>query len=76
MAYDDIDPDGPSPEDLERFGDEHKDCPTCGASIYDQIEMCPHCGHAFVDADTTSQKPLWWTIAFTVVVIAFLWLVF
>lgn len=42
-----LDPDGPSPEDLDRFGDEFQTCPNCGASVYDQAELCARCGHAF-----------------------------
>lgn len=41
-----LDPDGPSPDDLERFGHETVPCLNCHADIYDQAEVCPHCGHA------------------------------
>lgn len=39
-----LDPEGPSAEDLDRFGDELIPCPSCGRSLYDQAEVCPHCG--------------------------------
>ena len=37
---------GPSPEDLERFGDQHQHgwCPQCGAEVWDDAEFCPECG--------------------------------
>jgi hypothetical protein len=46
---DDLHPEGPSPEDLARFGDEYKICPACRNEVYDQVELCPVCGHAFED---------------------------
>ncbi len=39
-----LDPEGPSAQDLDRFGDEVDPCPNCGAMIYDQAEICPKCG--------------------------------
>ncbi len=47
----------PSEEDLERFGDEFRLCPLCKRQIYDQAEMCPKCGYAFVE--TTRERPAW-----------------
>jgi hypothetical protein len=36
---------GPSPEDLERFGgDAGGVCPKCGGEVSDLAELCPHCG--------------------------------
>lgn len=34
---------GPSLDDLNRFGSDEAFCPECGAEIYDQAEFCPHC---------------------------------
>ncbi len=48
---------GPSPEDLERFGGETAHCPRCGAEIWDQAEFCPDCGDQ-VGGQTTSRPPL------------------
>jgi len=39
-----LDPEGPSAEDLDQFGDELDTCPNCKSTIYDQAEMCPECG--------------------------------
>lgn len=46
MTWDEADPEGPSAEDIERFGDEWRRCPRCSREIYDQAEICPYCGHA------------------------------
>lgn len=51
-----LDPEGPSPADLERFGDEFRTCPECGSDVYDQAEMCPKCGRAFEHHTST---PVW-----------------
>ncbi len=65
-----LDPDGPSAADLERFGDEAKTCPECGIEVYDQIELCPHCGYAFEESAGTGGR--WIAVVAIVVVIAFL----
>ncbi len=52
---------GPSPEDLDRFGGDTACCPDCGSEIWDQADICPDCG-AFLTAGTTSRPPTqtWW----------------
>ena len=35
---------GPSDEDLARFGDDTGFCPHCGEEVYDDAPACPHCG--------------------------------
>jgi hypothetical protein len=48
MAHDDDDAldEGPSEEDLERFGSATQTCPECGTELYDDVELCWKCGHA------------------------------
>lgn len=41
------DDDGPSDDDIDRFGDDSNAegwCPDCGASCWDEAEFCPACG--------------------------------
>ncbi|MCB9846150.1 MAG: hypothetical protein H6811_09220 [Phycisphaeraceae bacterium] len=64
-----IDPEGPSAEDLERFGDEFRTCPECGSLVYDQSEICQACGHAFEEKDAPVSR--WWIAAVVVVLLAF-----
>lgn len=45
--YDDEDDDGPSPEDIERFGSVTRTCPECRKEVFDDTAICYHCGHAF-----------------------------
>jgi uncharacterized membrane protein YvbJ len=47
---------GPSAEDIERFGDETGHCPECGAEIWDDIAACPACG-AWIAGGTRSRPP-------------------
>jgi len=70
MNWDDVDPEGPSPEDLERFGDEWVTCPECGSAIYDQTEICPRCGHALTSSDG-GKTPVWAIVAAVLALIAF-----
>lgn len=54
---DDLDPQGPSREDMERFGDEFVTCPECGSLVYDQAEVCQACGRAL--HDEPKGTPMW-----------------
>ena len=48
---------GPSSEDLERFGGEDSAlCPDCGAEIWDQAEYCSKCS-AYVGGNTSRRSP-------------------
>ncbi|MCA9287656.1 MAG: hypothetical protein KDA05_03675 [Phycisphaerales bacterium] len=68
-GLDDIDPDGPSREDLEKFGDEFVTCPECGSLVYDQAEVCQSCGRA-LEAEEQGI-PMWAIVAGALVVAAF-----
>lgn len=65
-----LDPEGPSPDDLERFGDELIDCPECGRAVYDQAELCPDCGHAL--SREPRGLPNWAIIVVGVILAGFL----
>ena len=66
-----LDPEGPSAEDLERFGDEMRRCPSCGEDVYDQAELCTNCGHAFEDDPRGSAGKLWVIVAGVIALVAF-----
>lgn len=70
---DDFDPDfeGPSDDDIERFGDDAEDrCPSCGASVYHDLTACPRCG-ADLDAPQSpaGRLPAWVATAAVALVI-------
>ena len=46
-----FDPDceGPSPEDIERFGGDTIACPGCKADVYDEAPFCHSCGRPLGD---------------------------
>jgi len=54
---DDSEDDGPSREDLRRFGAETAHCPACGAEIFDDAVQCPQCDE--IVAGMTSRRPPW-----------------
>ena len=75
---------GPSPEDLERFGDQrqHGWCPHCGAEVWDDAEFCPDCGDQ-IGGRTASKPPVnrelqqrWVMIVCMLVLLCFLALIF
>lgn len=67
-----LDPEGPSAQDLDRFGSEMDTCPNCGSSIYDQAEMCPKCGWYL--GETPKSMPVWIVlIACGLIVLMLLW---
>jgi len=78
-AYDDdsldlgdgLDPEGPSADDLDRFGAEFKPCPSCRSDVYDQAEFCHVCGHVFGGEDERTGPPAWAIGVAVLVLIAF-----
>lgn len=48
---------GPSAEDLERFGDDTGHCPECGAEVSDMAEFCPECGD-HIGGKVSSREPI------------------
>jgi uncharacterized protein (DUF983 family) len=60
----------PSPEDLERFSGVTRACPACGEEVYDDAEVCYHCGEAM---GSSSQRPLptWAIIAAILAIVGF-----
>lgn len=69
---------GPSIDDLNRFGSDEAYCPECGEEIYDQAEFCPKC-HAYLAGNTSSRSPVelefrgkWFILIAIIVLIAFI----
>lgn len=61
---------GPSPEDLERFGGVTRTCPACGKEVYDDASQCYHCGHAMDGADRVEVPKVWIVVTVLVVIAA------
>ncbi len=64
---------GPLPQDLERFGDDAQECPSCGRQVFADTEVCYHCGRPMRRAD---RAPPPWVLITAGVVIAALVLAF
>ena len=47
---------GPSLDDMNRFGGDTGYCPECGEEIWDQAEVCPKC-RAYLAGGLSSQPP-------------------
>lgn len=67
--YDEIDPEGPSADDIARFDRDGSACPSCGSEIYDDAGVCPVCGE-LLTPDTAGAKP-WVALVAGVVLLAF-----
>jgi predicted RNA-binding Zn-ribbon protein involved in translation (DUF1610 family) len=52
-----MDPEGPGPEDLERFGGDSAWCPECGEEVWDHADRCPACGND-IGGRTASRRPV------------------
>lgn len=68
--FDELDPEGPSVDDLERFGDATVSCPSCGTEMYDQATICPTCGTP-VGTGERSGLPPWAVFAAGALLLAF-----
>lgn len=64
-----LDPEGPSVEDLHRFGDEFTRCASCGYDFYDQSSVCPNCGHLVQQADKPISRWVLLASAFIVILL-------
>lgn len=53
--------DGPSPDDLERFGGVTRTCPSCGKEVFDDATVCYHCG-ADMDVPRHARLPKVWVV--------------
>lgn len=62
-------PEGPSGEDLDRFGGEFVRCPSCSREIYDQSEVCPHCGEAVEESRLEKGMPRWAVVTAVVAIV-------
>ena len=72
-----FDPDfeGPSDDDILRFGADFVTCPNCTSDVYDQATICPTCGITLDDTatltDTKKMSPALIGVIAVVVVTAF-----
>ncbi len=63
--------DGPRPEDIEDFGDVTRPCAKCGATLYDDVELCYKCGHA-VGAEAQQRPATWMIVIIALIVLGLL----
>ncbi len=47
---------GPSQEDIRRFGGDSAYCPDCGAEVWHDADVCSKCGN-IITGGTRSRKP-------------------
>ena len=75
--------DDPTYEDLERFGSEEVECPSCGASVWDGVDRCPRCGEFMEDGARRRRRgggpsgsgaglQAWWRERWTAVLVVLL----
>ncbi|MBX9738108.1 MAG: hypothetical protein K2X32_14395 [Phycisphaerales bacterium] len=68
----DDDADMPNPADVQRLNDNvTKRCSSCKKEIYDDAEVCYHCGDAVVSGSARGPRP-WVVVVIVVVIAAFL----
>jgi len=67
----DID-EGPSAEDLARFGGETRPCPECATDVYDEASVCPRCGHVFEGDGAGAKMPMWVVVGAIAALLGFL----
>ncbi|MHC5025517.1 MAG: hypothetical protein ACYTGR_01985 [Planctomycetota bacterium] len=47
---------GPSADDIDRFGGDTGYCPHCGEEVWDQAPQCPSCG-TWIEGGVGGQRP-------------------
>jgi predicted nucleic acid-binding Zn ribbon protein len=63
------DPDEPDESEMD-FGDsaDLRPCPSCRKPIYDEAEVCPHCGNYVGEEKAKHRKPLWFVLAAIIII--------
>ena len=73
---DELDPEGPGPEDLADLGGDSEDlapCPECGTPIYENADRCPACGqHVIPGAGEKPTRESWWAVLLLLTAVALL----
>ena len=59
--------DEPSEADLEQFGGVTRTCPECKTEVYDEAELCWHCGHVFSATPRPTRGP--WVVTAIVILL-------
>lgn len=62
--------DGPTAADIERFSSVTRRCPSCAKDVFDDAEVCYHCGEPMLSVKSTGP-PMWVVITAIVVLAAF-----
>lgn len=62
------DDDNPRLEDVEAFNDATRECPACGATLHDDVEICWKCGHMLSRRDEKGL-PTWALITGAVLIV-------
>ncbi len=66
------DADMPNPADVRRLNDNvTRRCPNCKKEIFDDAEVCYHCGDAVVTGSSRGQSP-WVVVVIALIIVAFL----
>lgn len=66
------DDEGPSPEDVARFGDVTRECPECKKQIHDDAAVCYHCGFAVEGGPRAAgASPKWAMVVAGIVLVGF-----
>src|SRR5690606_8422440 len=65
---------GPSEEDIARFGDVTVRCRECGTELYDDVAVCWNCGRAVGGSDEAGGLPWWALVAAILAAAAMLFL--
>jgi len=66
---DELDPEGPSVEDLRRLRHGGAKCPSCNADIYDDTDICPACGDYITPESGKGNRKIWNVVAAVVLVV-------
>lgn len=64
---------GPSADDIERFGNVTRRCPECGKDVFDDVAICYHCGYAMEKTAAPGKTPVWVIVTVVLVMVSIVW---
>ena len=77
---DDFEDPDPSDQDPDELDDDSADvrvipCHYCDQPVYDDADVCPHCGSFLLHQDNPDRRPWWWLVIVVACLVAvLLWL--
>jgi predicted nucleic acid-binding Zn ribbon protein len=70
------DSEGPDASDIDESDEDESEtlaCPICGKEVYQDVDVCPHCGNFIIPDAPRSRFRMWYLVIVVVVIGVLIW---